>query len=65
VFICVKNNVACSELWVDDEFEILAVEVKDSDPQCTWEIAGIYRAPKEDIRVMEKLAAPIGFLGIL
>ena len=25
VFICVKNNIACSELWVDDEFEILAV----------------------------------------
>ena len=29
--LCVKNNIACSELWVDDEFEIIAVEVKGSD----------------------------------
>jgi len=49
VFICVKNNIGCSELWVDDEFEITAVEVKGSDPKCTWEIVGIYRAPNEDI----------------
>jgi hypothetical protein len=28
VFICVKNNTACSELWVDDEFEILALAIK-------------------------------------
>jgi hypothetical protein len=63
VFICVKNNFACSELWVDDEFEILAVEVKGSDPKCTWEIVGIHRAPNEDIRVIEKLAARTGFLG--
>ena len=61
VFICVKNNIACSELWVD-EFEILAVEVKGSDPKCTWEIIGIFRAPNEDIRVIEKVAARTGFL---
>jgi hypothetical protein len=30
VFICVKNNIACSELWIDDEFEIIAVEIKGS-----------------------------------
>jgi hypothetical protein len=46
VFICVKNNIACSKLWVDDEFEIIAMEVKDSDPEFTWGIVGIYRAPK-------------------
>jgi hypothetical protein len=34
VFICVKNNIDCSELWVDDDFEIIAVEVKGTDP-CT------------------------------
>ena len=28
VFICVKNNIACSELWVDDEFQIITVEIK-------------------------------------
>jgi hypothetical protein len=56
VFICVNNNIACSELWVDDEFEI-SVEIKGSDPKCTWGILGIYRAPNEYIRVIEKLAA--------
>jgi hypothetical protein len=57
VFICVKNNIACSELWVDDDFEIIAVEVKGSDPKITWIFVCIYRAPNEDIRVTEKLAA--------
>jgi hypothetical protein len=32
VFICVKNNITCSELWVDNKFEIIAVEIKGSDP---------------------------------
>ena len=62
MFICVKNNIACLELWVDEEFEIITVEIKGSYPKCTWEIVGIYRAPKEDIRVIEKLAARTGFL---
>jgi len=63
VYICIKNNIACSELWVDDEFEMIAVEVKGSDPKCTWEIVGIYRAPKEDVWVIKRLAARTGFLG--
>jgi hypothetical protein len=58
LLICVKNNFACSELWVDDEFEIIAVEVKGSDPKCTWEIVGNYRAPNEDIWVIEKVSFP-------
>jgi len=62
VFICVKNNIACSELWVDNDFEIIAVEVKSSDPKCTWEIVRIYRSLNEDIRVIERLAARTGFL---
>jgi hypothetical protein len=40
---------------------MIAVEVTDSDPKYTWEIAGIYRAPNEGIRVIEKLAAQNGF----
>jgi hypothetical protein len=52
-----KNSIACSELWVDDEFEIIVVEVKGNEPKCMWEIVGIYRAPNEDIQVIEKLAA--------
>jgi hypothetical protein len=63
VFICVKNNIACSELWVDDDFEIITVDVRGSDPKITWETVGIYRAPHEDIRVIERLAARTSFLG--
>ena len=35
VFICIKNNTDGSELWVDDDFEITAVEVKGTDPKYT------------------------------
>jgi hypothetical protein len=35
LFIRVKNYIACSELRVDDEFEIITMEVKGSDPKCT------------------------------
>jgi hypothetical protein len=38
------------------------VEIKGSDPKCTWGIVSIYRAPNEDTRVIEKLAARTGFL---
>jgi hypothetical protein len=47
---------------VDDDFEIIAVEVKGSDFKDTWEIVGIYRAPNEDVRVIERLADRTGFL---
>ncbi|KDR16512.1 hypothetical protein L798_09946 [Zootermopsis nevadensis] len=49
VFICVKNYIPCAELWVDEDFEMLAVEAKGRDPKFTWDIIGIYRAPNEDI----------------
>jgi hypothetical protein len=49
VFICVTKNITCSELWVDDEFKMLAVVVKGRDPKYAWEIVGIYRIPNEDI----------------
>jgi hypothetical protein len=62
VFIYVKDCIACAELWVDEDFEIIAVEVKDRDPQFTWEIVGIYRAPNEDMRVIERLAARTDYL---
>jgi hypothetical protein len=60
---CVKNNIACTDLCVGDDLEILTVEVKGSDPNWTWEVVGIYRAPNEDIRVIERFAARTGFLG--
>ena len=62
VFICIKNNITCSELWVDDNFDIIAVEVKGSDSKETWELIGIYRALNEDVRVIERLADRTGFL---
>jgi hypothetical protein len=51
------------ELWVDEDFEMIAVEVKGRDPKLKWEIVGIYRAPNENMRVMERLAARTDYLG--
>jgi hypothetical protein len=63
VFICVKNYIDCRELWTDDDFEMIAVEVKGRDPKFTSEIVGIYRAPNEDSRVIERLAARTDYIG--
>ena len=37
-------------------FEILAVEIKGRNPIASWEIVGTYRAPNEDMGVLERLA---------
>jgi hypothetical protein len=63
VFFCVKNYIDCRELWTDEDFEMIAVEVKGRDPKITWKIVGIYRAPKEDMRVIESLADRPGYKG--
>ena len=42
---------------------MIAVELKDWDPKITWEIVGIYRAPKEDKLLFEKLADWTGHMG--
>ena len=63
VFVCVKTYVTCAELWVDEVYEMLAIEVKGRNPKITWEIVGIYRAPNEDMRVLEKLADRTGYMG--
>ena len=63
VFICVKNYIECRELWVDEDFEMIAIEVKDKDTKFTWEIIGIYRAPNEDMRVLVRLAAQTAYAG--
>ena len=34
-----------------------------TDPKFTWEIVGIYRAPNEEMRVMERLAAQTDYIG--
>jgi hypothetical protein len=61
VFIFFKNYIHCKELWADEDFEIIAIEVKDRDPKFIWEIVGIYRAPNDDMGVMERLAARTGY----
>jgi len=35
VFISVKNIIAYTELWVVDDFEVIAVEVERIDPKYT------------------------------
>jgi hypothetical protein len=39
-----------------------AVEVKSRYPKISWEIVGNYRAPKEDMRLLEKLADRTGYI---
>ena len=51
VFICVKNYIDSRELSKYDF--VIAIEVKGRDPEFTWEIVVIYRAPNDDMRVME------------
>ena len=63
MFICVKNYIDCRELWTNEDFEMVAVEMKGRDPNFTWEIVLIYRAPNEDVRVIERLAARTGYTG--
>jgi hypothetical protein len=47
--------------WVDEVYEMIAVEVKGRDPKITWEIVGNYRAPNENTRLLEKLADRAGY----
>ena len=39
---------------------MIAVEIKGRNPKTTWEVVGIYRAPNENMRVLERLAARTG-----
>jgi len=61
VFICVKNYIDCRVLWTDEVFEMTADEVKGRNRKFAWEVVRDYRAPNEDIRVIERLAARSGF----
>ena len=50
-------------LWTDEYFEMIAVEFKGGNPKFSWHVVGVYRAPNEDMRVIERLAARTGFTG--
>ena len=53
VFICVKNHTSCKELWTDEDFEITAVEINSRNHKYTRKIVGLYRAPNDDVRILE------------
>jgi hypothetical protein len=61
LFICVKNYIACVELWADED-TVRAVEEKGRGAKFTWEIKDIHRAPNEGKRVIERLVTQIDFL---
>jgi hypothetical protein len=48
---------------VDEDFEVIAVEVKGRDLKFTWQIVGIYRALNEDMQIIQRLAARTNYLG--
>ena len=63
MLIGVKNYIDCRELSTDEDFEMIAFEVKDRDPKFTWEIVGTYRALNKDMRVIEILVARTAYTG--
>jgi len=42
---------------------MIAEEVKGGNPKFAWEVVGVYRAPNEDMRAIDLLAARTGFTG--
>jgi len=42
---------------------VTAVEVKGGNPKFAWDVVGVYRAPNEDMRVIERLSARTGITG--
>jgi len=40
---------------MDEDFEIIAVEINSRNHKHTWDIVGLYRAPNDDMRVLERL----------
>jgi hypothetical protein len=54
--VCIKNYITCTKLWVDEVYEMIAVEVKGTGPKITLEIVDIYTVKNNDMRFLEKLA---------
>jgi hypothetical protein len=46
VYICVKNAIACTELWVDENVEMIAVKVKGMDPKYSGKVL-VFTEPKK------------------
>jgi hypothetical protein len=60
VIICVKKFITYAEIWFEEVYEMIAVEIKCRDPNITLEIVGIYRHTNDDMRLLEKLADRTG-----
>ena len=58
-----KITQIAGNYWTDEDFEIIAVEVKGRDQRFTLEIVGTYIAPNEDMRVIERLVARTAYTG--
>jgi len=48
-------------LWTDKVYEMIAIEIKGRNPKFACEVVGVYGTPKEDMGVIERLAARTGF----
>ena len=56
-FITVKNIIASTEVCVNVDFEMIAIEVKGMDAKYTWHIVGVYIAPNDDMLAIERSTA--------
>jgi hypothetical protein len=57
LFICIKNYIACMELWTDEDSEMIAMEVKGRDTtNFSKEIVCLYRTSNKDTQITERLA---------
>jgi 5-formaminoimidazole-4-carboxamide-1-beta-D-ribofuranosyl 5'-monophosphate synthetase len=57
VFIFVKNNIASAELCINDDFEMIAIELKGMDAKYKQQIISIYRTPNDDMLAIERSVA--------
>ena len=53
VFIAVKSALTNSRLWVDETYEMISVKV--TCDKTNIQIVGIYRPPREDSKIIDKL----------
>ena len=63
ILICVKNYIDCRMLWIDEVFEIMAVDVKDGNSKVVWEVVRSLQSSKLGHAGIERLAARTGFTG--
>ena len=56
-FISVKNIIASTEVCVNVDFEMIAIEVKGMDAKYTWHIVGVYIAPNDDMLAIKRSTA--------